>query len=199
MKHPKSRWLEVVSILLVLIAELQAGVIQQQVKFQESDLTISSLDGQNAVDLVGCDPTTEVGAPQLVEKAVFISLPYRARVTGIRVTRNAEVTVANQFVPIIVQPQVITMPGQEPKKVEPNPRIFDSECPYPTEVAKFVGQGNLGGQPIAMIVVSPLRYLPREHQLSLFKEIDLEVSYRLDGPDPRPAEAQDLPGIFDYL
>jgi uncharacterized repeat protein (TIGR01451 family) len=199
----ESGFVSVAAACALLSAGLVSGaVVRQQAAFSIADLKMTVVDGRAVPELSDCEPTDEVGAPQLVRKTVFVPLPEGARVSSVRLVRANEQEVASVFTPAAVQPPVVTMPGIEPKRVVPNPAVFAGLEPYPRNLIRFGGQGRLEGRDVAMVTLYPLRFLPQEHKLTIASEIEFEIEYELASGKwgMRNAECgMPTDGAFEYL
>jgi hypothetical protein len=162
---------------LLLAGAAIGAVIRQNVSFSPADLKVTNLATQAIPELSGCDPSDDVGAPLLAKRTVFVPLPEGSVVQSVKLVQITEQTVAENFLPAVVQPQAIIMDGVKPKRVEANALAFTGAQPYPADVVKFAGQGTMAGKTVAMVTVYPLRYVPDKHELTLATNVEFEVEY----------------------
>ncbi|MEO0094023.1 MAG: C25 family cysteine peptidase, partial [candidate division WOR-3 bacterium] len=192
----KGKILLVISLLVLLGNALN---INQKINFNLSNLVIEKSDGYDLIALPGCELTDAIGEPQLPVKSLYFVLPQGARVTQVAVINSQSTILDNEYAIAPAQPPAILSKDFPIKRVEPNPVIYNSLEPYPTEIVKFIGQGDFGGDNIAMVLIYPLQYIPKTKRLKLFNELTISLEYDLTNLKlPKPTKL-DSNHNFEYL
>jgi len=197
MKH------KVLFIICLFIVLGNALSITQKINFDLTDLAIEQSDGYDLISLRDCELTDEIGAPLLPAKSLYFVLPHGAKVTEVKVLTSNSIVLGSNYNVMPTQPPAILVKDYPIKRVEPNPRIYNSFAPYPQGISQFVGQGNFGGKNIAMVIIYPLQYIPNSKLIRFYKEITIAINYEPNNlPDTvqshqRPEGLQG--GNFKYL
>jgi len=173
------------AVLCLLLAATAFGAsLRQHLSYSPGDLQVSSLDGKATLMLPDCEPTDDIGAPQLLRHSVFIPLPAGARVTGVRIIRQEEKELSGAYDLPTVQPPAITLEGVNPRLVEPDPAIMTSAKPWPSRTIELAGQGKLEDRDVAIVTTWPLHYSPLTHKLILLTDIEFVLDYTPQSPQP---------------
>ena len=84
---------------------------------------------------------------------------------------------------------------------KPNPRIYNSDKPYPARLATLVSVQRLRGHNIAIIRLYPIQYLPLRGRLLFRRRLRLELTLRPSDktttPDTRPATKALIASLVD--
>ena len=175
-----------VSVLFLVAAFLSPAGVSSQGKdatevrytaeFSLDDLSFDKLLGYDVVGLKGGSYPDELGAPMLPSVGLRIALPAGMAAQSVRVASSAQEEVSGEFNVLPVQPpRRIGYPDDDIAFVEPDPGIYASRQPYPSELVEFVHQADLAGQGIAIVQLFPVQYVPAEKRLTLHTSISLVI------------------------
>jgi len=142
------------------------------------------------------------GEPMVPIRTLRVALPAGMAVTGVRVLASESIELSGEYT---------LLPGRLPRHTSEAPaaddlpaknrRIYSSPDPYPAELVSFLHQTDLAGQPIAVLQVRPLQYLPAEKRLVLHTTIQLALEgvdgYRCGDYLPRRASARTRQALED--
>jgi hypothetical protein len=142
------------------------------------------------LSLLDAGVSTEVGKPEVPIMRRFVALPPGANAT-VRVTTGATKTMEGMLV-FPTQPPVKDQAGTEPPFTMDR-AFYAQDVSYPPEVAVVSTPMMLGKQRVALLEVAPMQYNPARKQLTVFQDVDVEVSFtrpaRALAPSPAVSEA----------
>jgi len=173
-----SRSLAVFLVVLVLLAGFpdKAGAqVIHQLQFSESDLLFEQRGDFDLVSLRGCIGSQRIGSPDLPIRMIHLLLPQGSEVTGVSVVDLERTILPGGYSILPVQPDVRTDGSSGEKRVSPDPSVYDSDAPYPSQLAEIVGDGHLGGNHVISLALSPLQYLPESQTLILHTDLKIRV------------------------
>jgi len=167
-------------VLLVLLAvPLMAGTETRTVKFDRSDLVITSSDGYDNIELPGAVALIQPGAPRVPRVVEALVIPSGAVPVGVQVTAVEWTTLPGTYKVGPAQPDVpLPRAGTtfKPTLHKQDAAIYESSEPYPSTVAVLAGHGTTGGYRIAHVELHPVRYVPTTGEL----QVATRLSYRLE-------------------
>ncbi|MFZ5981497.1 MAG: C25 family cysteine peptidase, partial [Candidatus Zixiibacteriota bacterium] len=119
---------------------------------------------------------TDLGKPWVPVKEIKIALPQDMRatlITGINVELE------------ILKSDFNLIPSQKPLKLDidretvefirPDQAIYESDAAYPQNAVQLVSQSDLAGQPMAVVSICPVQYLPLEKELKIISSITFSI------------------------
>ncbi|MEO0225436.1 MAG: C25 family cysteine peptidase [candidate division WOR-3 bacterium] len=165
-------------IVFFLVMIVSAGELIQSYTFNPADLKLSKEKGYDVVQMAMVPPTEEIGAPQLPAYTFAVCIPPTAVATGIEVVSMKEVTIPGEYYVYPAQPGLPLSETKEPPFVAPDPHIYNSSRPYPSEVIEYVHTGSKGGFRVVDFFVYPVHYQPKEHRLSLITNLVVKIHYQ---------------------
>ena len=161
--------------LIVLVSCLVSGsTFAIELEFYEEDLSFSTRSGYDVIRLNGCDFLEGVGKPLLPVRHLQIAIPSGTTPESIRLSYEEMVEIEGNYRIHPCQPPLSTSSGPG-TFVEPDPSIYGSPDPFPTEVCKLGSHGYLGGHHIVSVEVFPVRYVPSARKLFLLTRIDFDI------------------------
>jgi hypothetical protein len=167
-------------VLLVLLAvPLMAGTETRTVKFNRSDLVITSSDGYDNIELPGAVALIRPGAPRVPRVVEALVIPSGAVPVGVQVTAVEWTTLPGTYRVGPAQPDApLPRAGTtfKPTLYKQDATIYESSEPYPSTVAVLAGHGTTGGYRIAHVELHPVRYVPTTGEL----QVATRLSYRLE-------------------
>jgi len=172
-------------LFLFLFALTSQGQLSWQVTTGLADLNFSTKDNYNIIEMEDCAYPGEQGSPQLPYKIISFVLPYEAVISGISITNSQKVQLSGTYNIWPVQPLSIPDGSPIPDFVPPNPVIYSSSSPFPTQIAEIVEYGFLMDYLIVTVKVCPFEYIPSSQQLSYYQSIDFTINYTI-GVAPFP-------------
>jgi hypothetical protein len=158
-----------------LLSAQTVSELHYTVEFSQFDLTLSTVNGYDVVRMKGSHIMSELGKPMLPIKTVQIAIPSGTKAIRVEAQSRSSVMLQGNF---------YVMPGQPPRAIgelnaqlpeKPDALVYNSNIPYPENLATLDHQGNLTGQPIVCVTVYPIQYIPAEQQLLLHNAIELVV------------------------
>ena len=183
------RWIIVVLWMLgtmALAPQAFAESINIVLDFPVDQLSITPKDDYDQIRLRGCYIASDVGAPALPQKSVYVSIPFDKSVDHVEVCAVSRLVLDGQYTVYPMQPPVPTDSGGAAGFVAPDPSIYSSDAPYPANAVEQTKSGSLAGYKIVGLLVTPFEYKPVSQTLTFFTS----VSLRLDlAPAPPQALA----------
>jgi len=150
--------------------------IEFNVKFSTNDLTLYKIMGYDIVQMKDSFDLNQIGKPMIPMKEIKVALPPGMKVTEVVADETAQIDIAGEY---------ILFPAQPPRKtdgstddvsfVQPDPMIYTSTQPYPSKPLEFIRQSDLAGQPLAVINIYPVQYIPSDKKLTLFTSISFII------------------------
>jgi hypothetical protein len=128
--------------------------------------------------LANAGSTATPGQPMLPRESMLIALPDGAIVKKISATVIKSEQLNKQF-QVICVPEPAT--EDEPLKFTPDRAIYDSDKDFPSILTENSGQENIGGLNCVNILVYPVVWNPQSKIITLYREIEITVTYSLDG------------------
>lgn len=175
----------VVAVMVAVPVTAQSASIEHTFVWSESQLSIRSVDGSDVVSLAGALETLEEGRPELPLVVATFALPEGVDAVSLEVTSDRVKTIEGDYNVRSVQPQVpLSFTGPAPV-VPRDAAVYSSHTPYPSEVVSLVGNGNMGGQRVATVVVHPVRYEPARGRLEFHEEISIALTLAPAGAEVR--------------
>ena len=173
-----SRSLTIFLFMLVLFSgfsDKAEAQVTHQLEFSESDLLFEQRDGFDLVGLKGCIRSQRSGSPDLPIRMIHLVLPHGCEVTGVSVVDAERTTIGGGFSILPAQPDARTDGSSVKKWVDPDPAVYESDSPYPSELAEVVGDGHMGGNHVISLAVSPLQYRPKSQTLILHTQLKIRI------------------------
>ncbi|MCK4409231.1 MAG: hypothetical protein KAW67_04055, partial [Candidatus Eisenbacteria sp.] len=191
-------------LLLSLAASgVWSAHLDHTVSFDESELTVTELDGYDVIALRGCDVTREVGLPQLPVFSLTLALPAGARVSELEILDAESTELLARFHPLPAQhPRILPVPGLDiPSRpfVDPEPSVYLGRHPYPTPIAKLLSAGLLGGTQLVGVALHPVQFVPAVGKLRFFRSISVRLHYDLAEEDARGTFHRDQSTVVRVL
>ena len=164
----------------------------------QDDLSVRREGGFTRIQLRGGLQTAEPGAPQMPYLLVHVAVPDGTKVAGVHVLGEEEQTLPEshmvmpaQLPPIaalrlkpvelrerygsVLQRPPLELAEQRQPFVEPHPRFYKLEKPFPLEMARAMGERQVGPYRILTVRVNPVRFVPAKGQLQVAGRFTLAV------------------------
>ncbi len=150
--------------------------VRHTAEFSLEEFSFGTYKGYDLVQLREGTSLAEPGKPMLPSRQIRIALPPGMRTSGIQIVGSISQDIPGEFNVFPAQPaKEIGTSGSEADFVGPDPRLYSSGQPYPSQVAELVGQTDLAGQAMAVIRLFPLQYIPSQKKLVLHTSITLTL------------------------
>ncbi len=167
-------------VLLVAIPALAAAASTAEVVatlvLDSAQLEFVEYQGYDLVSIEGAVHTTEPAEPTLPVFYVRLLLPPGSSCSYIETSLSGTVSIPGSF-DLLPTPRPVRCSSQgEEELPQPSRRTYDTELPYPLEVARLAGEGTLGGYRIATVRVTPLQYIASTGQLILHPNFEIAVA-----------------------
>jgi hypothetical protein len=119
------------------------------------------------------------GKPKLPSRNFAIALPPEANIISVEILRKEEITLDGKF---NIKPSPIPLPQTKEleEEYERNyQETYFSNNPYPKEVVKYEGCGNMRKWRYALIRFTPFQYQPESKILTFIKNVQIQITYSL--------------------
>ncbi|GAF83910.1 unnamed protein product, partial [marine sediment metagenome] len=158
------------------VGDSQVFTLRYTATFAEDQLVFGNLLGYDTLRLKSGGCLNEPGQPMLPAHTLRIALPAGMTATGVRVAETQALQLAGQYSLFPAQPPRRVSDGAGAADfVAPDPRIYESPEPYPAKLVELTHQTDLAGQGIALIRLYPVRYVPTEKTLTLYRSIEIVI------------------------
>ena len=172
------------AVLLVPVF-LFAGTITKTLELSPTELIITSANGYDVVQLRNAGSITEPGRPALPVVPVNLAIPANATVTGIEVIPVEVEVLAGSYRVHPAQEPVVLSSKSQPGFVPPDPEVYSRSEPFPGRVYDWNGYtGAMMGWRVCGFGVYPLQYEPASGRLTLYKRLQVRVSYQEGAVSP---------------
>lgn len=165
---------------------VNAQQLTHQVTFNINDVEIVSNDGYDIVRLNDggiMESGENAGEPQLPVISINLLLPEGAVATSVSVASTQETQITGSFTVYPIQLPAFPDFSDPPPFMEPNPPIYGSNDPYPTDLLLSYATYGYRNYSIAGVSFIPFRYLPDSGELYLQTSITISVSYTVSLPE----------------
>ena len=172
------------------LAHAEPVTLSVTVEFDRSEVTLERAGDYEAVRMQDAVPGLDVGFPELPLRLVTIALPEGTVAVGADAEVLARTRLPGTHTVRPVQPQVpLSRPGVA-RQAAPDPAAYASAAPYPSETCTLLGNGPLGGIPVATVAVHPVQYVAADGALTLNEtvRIDLTLEASLRSTVRHPAD-----------
>ena len=179
------------AMMALAVETVVAGTQTVSVFLDPTLLTITETVGWDVVTLEGGELRGIPGTPLLPAVPVLLLLPPGAEDVSFEVALSGEVPVGMRRLDIVPgYAQLPLMTDAALHEVpEPDPAIYRSDAPWPSEPVLQTHSGSLSGFTVASCLVQPWRYSPSRGLLSLYTDLEVTVSWS-QGPAPTLTETQ---------
>ena len=123
------------------------------------------------ISLTGCDVLSPAGSPRLPSREILVALPPGMRVVDISQKSIRTIHLEGTWLPQPAQPPLPVSSSRIPPFTGPDPTVYSRDEPYPETVVELVGQVDLAGQAMAVVLIHPLQYRPAGGRLDLHERI----------------------------
>ncbi len=162
-------------ILLVSCFQfLQAQVETLQISFNTPKITQDSI--YQVFEYANCSNFGEYGNPEIPYKGITYLLPQGTIISEIRIVDTLYTSFKEDF---IIRPSMGACPlmlaEKYPDTLAPNPLIYNSTSPYPSEKVSEFKTSFLAGHSIGNFSICPIVYIPSEQKVKFLLSITLEI------------------------
>lgn len=163
-----------------------AGTITRTIQFDARDLSFTKAGGYDVVHFSDFITTLETGKPMMPAAVFNVVIPPTATVTDIKVTPLDPYEIAGTYRIHPVQTPVAVSAGSQPPFVEPDPATYAAETPYPGKLVDWIHTGTKSEYRICGFVLHPLSYVPATGKLTLYRKMQVELTYAEQDVAPIP-------------
>ncbi|MDR0936748.1 MAG: C25 family cysteine peptidase [Oscillospiraceae bacterium] len=146
--------------------------------------------------LVNAGSTATPGQPMLPRESMLVALPDGAIVKDISAKVIKSDKLNDQF-------QVICVPNpateDEPLTFTPDSAIYSSDTDFPSILTENAGQESFYGINCVNILVYPVVWNPKSKLITLHREIEITITYNLDGATNVKQKKSQLPKYLKHL
>lgn len=173
--------MKLLTVLLLPVVAF-AGVINKTLEFDSRDIIITEADGFDVVQLKNGAAIVEPGKPALPIRVFNVVVPANATVTGIEVVPLKSEEILGIYRVYPAQEPVVLSAKMLPDFVEPAPEVYASDEPFPGRVYEWNNYtGTMFGWRVCGFAVYPLSYQPVSGRLTLYKKVQVRISYEEGG------------------
>jgi hypothetical protein len=168
-------------ILLILLGSaINAQQMTQQFSFSQSEVQTTQNGEYDVVRLTGDDyllGEEYAGKPQMPIKQFKLLLPQGASATDVSLTMNSEQQLPGSFYLYPVQLPVYPNFEDPPPFVEPDPAIYNSNDPFPSDYIFEYETNGFRDYNYVLVRFTPFRYIPLSRDLFLLTSVTITVDY----------------------
>ncbi|MCK4422173.1 hypothetical protein KAW48_10280, partial [candidate division WOR-3 bacterium] len=156
-----------------------SGVIERTFYFDQNMLSFEKERNYDIISIPNAFYLTDIGHPSLPKISVKLLIPPGATTTRIEVVSSEKITIPGEFNIFPAQPPVKISSNKEiPSFVEPDPSVYNSEKPYPSNLlSDRIHNGTKCGYRITDFFIYPLQSIPLEKTLILYTTITVRLYY----------------------
>jgi hypothetical protein len=136
----------------------------------------TSDEGESEISMMGFSSNSNSGNPKLPYKILNIGVPPGGEVVSIKLIDEIYEIISGSYKIVASSP---ISNGIEIKNSEKNNEIYSSFKRYPSNVFEYLGMGQLRKYCFAKVGFSPIIYIPKLGKLIVYREITLEVNYKI--------------------
>ena len=176
--------IKIISIMLFILFTISPLIAQvsHSVSFLQSDIVFKTVTGGDSVDYTQIEMGSlqfidKTGKPELPVKYVKLIIPSEEDVNNILINSVQSKDLSGTYLVYPNQPAIPTsIYAQEPKFIQPDPAIYSSDLPYPSNVIEVAHHGYFdGSNHIVTLAVYPLQYYPLSKKLQFYSQIDFTL------------------------
>lgn len=144
---------------LLLISNFVFSQVTDLFSSQVSDFTITSKNQYTVVENQQTSSfTTQVGAPQLPVFNRNYALPPGSIVSNVTVTNSGKTLIGSNYYIYPTQPPCALNGEPCPDFVEPDPLIYNSKIPYPSQTGTLIADVSNFGYRMVSVSICPFEY-----------------------------------------
>ena len=150
------------------------------ITYNTDDIIFKKMMGYDIVEIKDGSFLNLVGRPMLPTSEIKIALTKDIIVEQVNIIGTTTKTIDGDYMIFPSQPpQHTDLSEKNTDFVKPNSEVYKSSQIYPSKIVNFLYQTDLAGQPIAVLQICPLQYIPSEKQLILHTSITFEINGKL--------------------
>ena len=155
----------------------------EKLELRTSDCKIYERNrGYYYLDIEDLQPSGSPGYPMMPMKSIVFKLPKNAKITDVVMTNANYKEIANKFritpmpEPMFFEDDDSAYEGYLKNVLEPRVKLYASDDFYPGEILSYsVGKSNR--ETLVIVQVYPVQYIPRNSELVLITEGEINVLY----------------------
>ena len=148
--------------------------VSHTASFPQNEFSFDRFSGYDRVTVSRGSYLAELGRPMLPCREIKIALPSGMMAQSVRVVEATTEQIPGEFNILPSQPP-IKIGALDGDLIEPDTDVYDSDKPYPAQMAVLGGQTDLAGQGMAVVRLYPLQYIPSQKKLNLHTSITLVI------------------------
>ncbi len=172
---------KILCLMIMVALPLFAGTMIKTVRFTQGDLVFSEVKGYDVVELKDYPVLINPGEPRLPRVVQGLIIPAGATPVGVELVAVNWIDLPGAYNIVPAQPDVpLPVPGQTftPKEYPAKPEVYASNRPYPEDIIKLKGAGNMNGYRIAQVEMFPVRYIPNQGVLQMATSMTYRLEYQ---------------------
>jgi len=175
-------------VLFCAAAQAQPLTLSTTVDFARPDVVAERVGNYDVVRMRDAVATLDVGSPELPLRIITLALPEGTVAVSADAVVLSESLIAGTYSIRPAQPQVPLSRPDLARWVDPDPAAYASRSPYPARVCELLGNGMVGGRPVATVAVHPLQYRPADGSLTLNESVRIDdtLAPREQAPGGQP-------------
>ncbi|MEN8208737.1 MAG: C25 family cysteine peptidase [Candidatus Fermentibacteria bacterium] len=167
--------LKVILASILMIPALRADTVTADLTPQlGGQIRLNDISGGIVPELPGSYAGTEEGFPMLPQLPWSVKLPAGSGAVSISSTASWETVALSVYIPPLSKPLPLTLEQADLITAE-NSDVYLSGAWWPSEPVELTGTGFLNGDPVAGIIVTPLRWNPSSGELQRLSALGVKI------------------------
>lgn len=168
----------IIIVCFALLSTLMYAQLQHTLTFDVSNVSFSKIDSFDLLSYKNTHYLEKKGEPRLPIKEFNLIIPPGMDIASIHINTCDTTTINGSY-------YIYPAQGVIPTKLSylsnnftpPNPSIYNSNNPYPSQPIKLLHTGYFDGNRIAHFQVCPIRYIPKNRKVIFLERISFTIQF----------------------
>jgi hypothetical protein len=143
---------------------------------QISEVRIDGTD-YHRIEMSICPNGGHIGEPALPASGAHILLPFGTEISSIEIVAGDRIELGSGY---LIEPKAeqmkLTSAPVQPKPPTPDPKIYQSDQPFPSALFQNVGVQGFRGYQILVLRLQPVQYIPASGELYYYSRLSVIVN-----------------------
>jgi len=167
-------------IVMMFSFRILIGQITHAVTFDYTNLTQTSKDDWVRFNYLNAVIYTNPGEPELPAIVINLIVPSGKSILGVDVKISKEEKIGTYLIYPTQYPEPTSI-NYKPVWIPPDEIIYNSSDVFPSEIVKINKDGYFDGAThIVQLLVTPIRYIPKEGVVTFISEITITLNFKDD-------------------
>lgn len=167
-------------IILFLLSNFGFSQVTDSFLTKTSDFKIGAKNEYTIVEnLFNSNYTSQEGAPQLPVFSRSYVLPAGSIVSGVSYSNGSKTEMSSNYFIYPSQPPCPLNGEPCPDFVQPDPAIYNSANPFPTQTGTIVSDATIFGYHVVKLEICPFEYIPSQKKLFYYNQINISIQYSI--------------------